>query len=175
MVGANAAVVRAAVHRFGMGFARVFAGLVVIAYLFVILYIGGDKHFLKTMFLTGFGKVHIAAFKNYFGVYLPVAFNAKAYGVVVVNVTAFVFHMFYIVLFFHTGFGACFFFLCLATQKETKKSQGKSKGASLPGQRLPTCKSAPFSQLRCVMCLFMPFSFLAGELTQFIRAYRCEV
>jgi hypothetical protein len=92
MVRTNAAIVRAAINGFSVRPAGVFACLIVISYVFVIFNIGGDKHFLKTMFLASLGNIYITPLKNNFGVYLPVAFNAQAYGVVVINIIPFIFH-----------------------------------------------------------------------------------
>jgi hypothetical protein len=65
VIGAYATVIGAAVYCLGVGFFWVFAGFVIIPYLFVIFDIDGDKYLLKTMFLAGFGKIHVPAFKNY--------------------------------------------------------------------------------------------------------------
>lgn len=93
VVGADTAVVWTPIYRLGMRFFGIFAGFVVVSYLLVIFDIDGDKHFLKTMLLTGFGKIYIAILKNDLGAYLPMAFNTKADSMIIINIIPFISHI----------------------------------------------------------------------------------
>jgi hypothetical protein len=93
VVGTYAAVIRATINGLCMRPDRVFAGFIVVPYLFVIFDIDGNKHFLKTMFLTGLGKIYIPILKDDLSAYLPVAFNAKADCMVIINIIPLIFHV----------------------------------------------------------------------------------
>jgi hypothetical protein len=93
MVRAYTTVIWAPIDCLCMGLLGIFTGLIVVSDLFVILDVYGNQYFLKTMFLAGFGKVDIPLLKNDLGTQLPVTFDAKTDGMVVVNIVAFIFHV----------------------------------------------------------------------------------
>ena len=93
VVGANAAVIGAAIYRFRMGFPGVFAGFVVVPDLLVVFDIDSDKYLLEAVFLTGLGQIDVVIFKNDLGAQLPVAFDAKADRMIVVNIIPLIFHI----------------------------------------------------------------------------------
>jgi len=93
VIGADAAVIGAAMDGGGMWFPGVFAGLVVIPDVFVIFDIRGDHHFLKAMFLAGLGEIDLTFFEDDLRADLFVANDAETYGMVVIDIVAGIFHM----------------------------------------------------------------------------------
>jgi len=93
MIRADTTIIWAAIDCRCMGFFRIFAGFIIVSDLFVILDVNGNQHFLKTMLLARFGKIDLAMLKNDLGAQLPVTFNAKADGMVVINIVALIFHV----------------------------------------------------------------------------------
>ena len=92
VVGADAAIVGAAVFSLGMRLFGIFGGLVIIPYLFIIGNVIGYQDLLETVSLTGFGDEHVGSLKNDLGIDLAVAYVAQADGMVVINVIAFIAH-----------------------------------------------------------------------------------
>jgi hypothetical protein len=68
MILAQAAIIRAAIMRFGVEFERHFAALGIIAAVFIILNIGGYKYFFETMLAAVFKHEHLIVFKHNFGI-----------------------------------------------------------------------------------------------------------
>ena len=93
MIGTYTTVIRAAIDSRCMGLSRIFAGFIIVPDLFVILDVDGDQHFLKAMLLAGLGQIDFAILENDLGTQLPVAFNAKADRMVVINIVALIFHL----------------------------------------------------------------------------------
>jgi hypothetical protein len=89
VVGAEAAVVGAAVVRGHVEAPGRLAGLHVVANAFVVLDVGGDAHLLPPVLGAALEHVHGPVFKDDFGLDAPQAVRAQAQGEVVVGVRAF--------------------------------------------------------------------------------------
>jgi hypothetical protein len=92
MVRADTTVIRAAIYRLRMRLPGIFAGFIIIPYLFVIFDIDGDQDLLKTMFLTDLGKIYIPILKNDLGAQLPVTLDTKADSMIVIDIVPLIFH-----------------------------------------------------------------------------------
>jgi hypothetical protein len=68
MILAKAAIIRAAIVRFGVEFKRHFTALGIIAAVFIIFHIRGDQYLFKTMLAAVFEHVNLIVLKNNFGV-----------------------------------------------------------------------------------------------------------
>jgi hypothetical protein len=89
VVLAKAAVVRAAIMRGGTKAQRHFGGLIVIADVFIIVDIRCYQYFLKAVVGAILKHIHLAVFKNDFGVYPAQAFGTKTQGKIIVRIIPF--------------------------------------------------------------------------------------
>jgi hypothetical protein len=92
MIRTDTTVIRTAIYRFRMRLPGIFAGFIVISYLFVILDIDSDQHLLKAMLLADLGKIYIPVLKNDLGAQLPVTLDTKADSMIVIDIVPLIFH-----------------------------------------------------------------------------------
>jgi hypothetical protein len=69
-----------------MGFFRVFRGLIIVSNVLIEFNIIGNQRFLKSMFIAFFGHVNIAIFEDNLSGNALMAFIAKAYCGIVIDI-----------------------------------------------------------------------------------------